>query len=49
MILEHAILNIKRGQSQAFELAMKKARPLIELTEGFQKMEVRPCIETKDR
>ena len=49
MILEHAVLNIKRGQSAVFEAAMKKARPLIEATEGFQKMEVRPCVESKDR
>lgn len=49
MILEHAVLNIKRGQSKAFEAAMAKARPLIEATPGFQRMEVRPCIESKDR
>ncbi len=49
MILEHAILNIRRGQSAAFETAMKKVRPLIEATDGFQKMEVRRCIESKDR
>lgn len=49
MILEHAVLNIKKGQSSAFEVALKKARPLIEATEGFQKMEVRPCVESKDR
>ncbi|HVP86233.1 MAG TPA: antibiotic biosynthesis monooxygenase [Rhizomicrobium sp.] len=49
MILEHAVLNIKRGQSKAFEAAMAKARPLVEATPGFQRMEVRPCIESKDR
>ncbi len=49
MILEHAVLNIKRGQSKTFETAMAKARPLIEATSGFQRMEVRPCIESKDR
>ena len=49
MIVEHAVLNIRKGQSAAFEAAMKKARPLIEATEGFQKMEIRPCIESKDR
>ena len=49
MILEHAILNIKRGQSKDFEAAMAKARPLIEATPGFQRMEVRPCVESKDR
>ena len=49
MILEHAILNVKKGQGAAFEAALAKARPLLEATEGFQKMEVRPCIESKDR
>ena len=49
MIVEHAILNVKKGQAAKFEAALAKARPLIEATEGFQKMEVRPCVETKDR
>jgi len=49
MILEHTILNIKPNQSKEFEAAMAKARPLIEATPGFQKMEVRACVETKDR
>ncbi len=49
MIVEHAILNIKKGKSAEFEAALKGARRLIEETEGFQKMEVRPCVETKDR
>jgi heme-degrading monooxygenase HmoA len=49
MILEHAVLNIKRGQSKDFEAAMAKARPLLEATPGFQRMEVRPCVESKDR
>ena len=49
MILEAAILNVKSGKAAAFEAAMREARPLIEATPGFQKMEVRPCVETKDR
>lgn len=49
VILEMAVLDIKPGQSQAFEKAMTKARPLIEASEGFQRMEVRPCIETENR
>jgi heme-degrading monooxygenase HmoA len=49
MILEHAVLNIKRGQSKEFEAAMAKARPLIEATPGFPRMEVRACVESKDR
>lgn len=49
MILETAILTIKPGQSAAFEAAMREARPLIAATTGFQRIEVRPCIETPDR
>jgi heme-degrading monooxygenase HmoA len=49
MIVEHAILNIKRGHSRDFEAALKFARGLVEASEGFQRMEVRPCVETKDR
>jgi heme-degrading monooxygenase HmoA len=49
MIVEHAILNIRKGQSKDFEAALEKARALIEATEGYQRMEVRPCIETKER
>ena len=49
MILETAILSIKPGQSRAFEAAMTEAQPLIAATPGFQRIEVRPCIETADR
>jgi heme-degrading monooxygenase HmoA len=49
VILEHAVLNIKDGRSSAFEKAMAKARSLIEATPGFRRMEVRPCIENRNR
>lgn len=49
MILETAILSIKPGQSGAFEAAMTRARPLIAATPGFQRLEVRPCVETAGR
>ena len=49
MILEVAILNIRPGQSAAFEQAMTTARPLIAATPGFQSIELRPCIETPGR
>lgn len=49
MVLETAILSIRPGQSAAFEAAMAQARPLIAATPGFQRIEVRPCIETADR
>jgi heme-degrading monooxygenase HmoA len=42
-------LNIRKGKSLEFEAALKSARPLIEETEGFQRLEIRPCVESKDR
>ena len=49
MILETAILNVKRGQEAAFEAAMAKARPLIAATPGFLGIQLHPCIETPGR
>jgi heme-degrading monooxygenase HmoA len=49
VILEAAILDVKRGEEAAFETAMAKARPLIAATPGFQNMSVRRCIETPNR
>jgi len=49
MILEHAVLSIKPGESPAFEKAMREARHLIAASPGFRNIEVRPCVETKDR
>ncbi len=49
MILEAAILSVKPGQTEAFEAAMAAARPLIAASEGFQGLEVRPCIEDPNR
>ena len=49
MILEVAILSVKSGHGAAFVAAMASARHLITATPGFQRMEVRPCIETAHR
>jgi len=49
MILEHAILNVKPGEAEAFEAAMNEALALISASDGFQGLEVRRCIETPDR
>lgn len=49
MILEHAILNVRPGESPAFERAIGEALPLMTATPGFIGMEVRPCIETPNR
>lgn len=49
MVLESAILDVKAGQTDAFEAAMKQARPLIEATPGFISIAVRRCIEHPNR
>jgi heme-degrading monooxygenase HmoA len=43
------VLHVKAGQSGAFEAAMAEARPLIEASPGFQRIEVRPCLEAPGR
>ena len=45
MILEHAILSVKPGEETDFEQAIGTARALIAASDGFQGIEVRPCIE----
>jgi heme-degrading monooxygenase HmoA len=49
MILEMAILNVRPGQEEDFETAIRKARPLIAATPGFDRIELRRCIETPNR
>lgn len=49
MILEQAILNVKPGETDAFEAAMKSALPYISASEGFRGLEVRRCIESPNR
>jgi len=49
MILEIAILNVRAGEEAAFEAAMRSARPLIEASPGFGKLELRRCVETPSR
>lgn len=49
MILEHALLAIKPGQSAAFEAAMAQARPLIAASPGFRSIAVRRACESPDR
>ncbi len=49
MILEVAILNVKPGQAAAFEATMAAAWPLIATSEGFEGIELRPCLEDSNR
>jgi heme-degrading monooxygenase HmoA len=45
MILEHALLRVRPGEGEAFEAAMRSAKPLIEASPGFCSIEVRPAVE----
>jgi heme-degrading monooxygenase HmoA len=49
LILEHALLSIKPGESTAFEAAMAEARPLIAASPGFRSITVRKACETADQ
>ncbi len=48
MIIEHALLQIRSGQSVEFEAAMAKAKPLISASPGFLEIEVRAACEQAD-
>ncbi|MDY8137029.1 antibiotic biosynthesis monooxygenase [Aquimarina sp. 2201CG5-10] len=49
MILEQAVLNIKPGESIAFEQAFKKAQKIISSRQGYIRHDVLKCIEEDDK
>jgi heme-degrading monooxygenase HmoA len=49
VVLESAILDVKAGETAAFEAALQQARPLIAATPGFISIAVRRCIENPSR
>lgn len=49
MILEVAILYIKKGQSQAFEQDFRKAESFIQNNKGYISHELRRCMEDSDK
>lgn len=49
VILETAVLDIRAGQSEAFERSFTEARSLIAQTPGYQRCELRRCLEKTDR
>jgi heme-degrading monooxygenase HmoA len=48
MIIEHALLQIRDGQSAEFETALEQAKPLIAASPGFIELEVRAASEQDD-
>jgi heme-degrading monooxygenase HmoA len=49
MVLEVAILNVRQGQGAAFEAAFDAAQQIISAAPGYQRHELRRCIEKPDR
>ncbi len=49
MVLEVAILNVREGQSEAFETAFLEAQQIISSMPGFERHELRRCLETSRR
>ena len=49
MILEIAILNIKSGMSNEFEIAFQKAANIISSMPGYRAHDLQKCIEVSDR
>lgn len=49
MILEVAILDVKSGETAAFEAAFAKAEPIIASMKGYGGHELRRCVENENR
>jgi heme-degrading monooxygenase HmoA len=49
MVLEVAILNVRRGRGEAFEIAFREAASIIASMPGHQRHELQRCLETPDR
>jgi len=49
VILEHAILNVRRGQELSFEEAFESAKATIAASPGFETLRLGRCIEHEGR
>lgn len=49
MVLEVAILYVKRGEEQEFESAFFKAKEIITAAEGYIEHQLQKCIEVKGK
>ena len=49
MILEVALLNIKKDQSELFEKAMKEAQSIITSQKGFINFTLQKCLEKENQ
>lgn len=49
MILEHAVLDVRPGNRDAFEAAFDQAKTLIAGSPGFRHLRLLRCVESPDR
>lgn len=49
VIVEHALLEVKRGEEPAFEEAFATAQHMIAASPGFRSLRLSRCIETPGR
>lgn len=49
VILEHAVLQVRPGESEAFERAFREATSIIASMPGFVSLRLERCIEAPDR
>lgn len=49
MVLEVAILDVRPGQSDAFEAAFREAQQILAASAGYQRHELRRCLEGAQR
>ena len=49
MVLEVAVLNVCPGESEAFEAAFSEAQRIISASPGYQRHELRRCLEVADQ
>ena len=49
MTLELAILDVRPGQSAAFEVAFDEAKTIISSMPGFMSLELQRCVEVESR
>jgi len=48
MILEQAVLDVRPGQTDAFEAAFSEAKAIISAMPGFQSLTLSSCVERPD-
>ncbi len=49
MVLEVALLDVRPGESEAFEAAFREAQAIVAASPGYQRHELQRCLEAGDR